>query len=99
MREFIGQLKGLIAELCLSKKFLTMMVGVIVTLCARIGFKADTETITSIVAIVSSYILAQGWADNGKERQKIENESKTEIANKILDSINSNKTKEEPKDG
>jgi hypothetical protein len=54
-----------------SKKFVAMIVGVISMLVAKIGWDVDDETITKVVALVASYVVGQGIADNGKEAAKV----------------------------
>lgn len=58
--------------LFLSKKFLTMIAGLLVALAARKGLNLDETEVAGILALFISYILAQGQADKGKEAAKID---------------------------
>lgn len=63
-------MKDAIIGLLASKKFLTMIVGLAVTLTAKLGWNVDSETIWQVVTIVAAGITGQGLADLGKERAK-----------------------------
>ena len=66
---------NLVKDLFASKKFIAMLVGIIVTLGAKICFDVDQETAAMIAGIVGAYILGQGISDNGKEAAKIDAEA------------------------
>ena len=68
MKIVLEVLRGLLG----SKKFVAMIVGLIATLVAKIGWDVPEETIAKVVALIASYIIGQGVADAGKERAKIE---------------------------
>ena len=55
-----------------SKKFLATLVGIIVTLVAKIGWDVPEETVTKLVGLLASYVVGQGIADAGKEKAIVE---------------------------
>lgn len=55
-----------------SKKFIGLLVGMIVVIGTELGLDLSTEALTGLIALISSWLLGQGIADNGKERAKIE---------------------------
>ena len=63
-----GVLKGLLA----SKKFVAMIVGLIVIIVGKLGLNLDPEAVTKVVGLIMAYIVGQGIADNGKEAAKVE---------------------------
>jgi hypothetical protein len=65
----VDALKGLMQ----SKKFIGMIVGCVITLTAKVGLDVDDSTIWQIVALISTWVGAQGIADHAKEKAKIEN--------------------------
>lgn len=50
-----------------SKKFLAALAGVVAVVLADVGMPIPEETIYPVVA----YIVGQGIADHGKEREKV----------------------------
>lgn len=50
----------------MSKKFLSMVSGVIVAGAAKIGLEMSTDTVALLIAPIISYVLGQGVADIGK---------------------------------
>jgi len=60
-----------IADLLSSKKFITMVVGLIVAIGARKGFDVDGEIVAAILGLFAVLIGAQGAADHGKEAARI----------------------------
>lgn len=62
----------MIGEMLTSKKFVAMIVGLIVTLLAKWKINIDPQVIYSLVGLIIAYIVGQGWADSGKEAAKIE---------------------------
>lgn len=66
--------KAMLAEMVTSKKFHTLIAGVATVLSQDPvpGFAMADATVTKIVALIIGYLVAQGWADSGKERAKIE---------------------------
>jgi len=74
--------KTVIASLLGSKKFVALMVGLLVTLSVypltRWAGMSEVEAkeialpiATKLMALVSAYMLSQGVADHGKEAKKI----------------------------
>lgn len=66
------QLWEVVKGLLTSKKFTVAVAGIIVAALAKIHFNVSAELVQEFVVIVVAYILAQGWADSGKEAAKIE---------------------------
>lgn len=62
----------LLKSLLGSKKFVAMLVGVIVVIVGKAGFDVDQTTIAEIVGLIVAFIVGQGVADAGKEKAKIE---------------------------
>lgn len=60
-----------VKELLTSKKFIVSVSGMIVALVAKLGLELQTEDVAAIVSPVVAYVVAQGWADRGKEAEKI----------------------------
>lgn len=59
-------------ELLSSKKFVAMIVGLVMSIATKYVPGLDEETTYQIVGLVIAYILGQGVADAGKEKAKIE---------------------------
>lgn len=57
-----------------SKKFLALIGGGLVWVLAKVGLDLDSNDVTGLLVLVSSYIIGQGVADNGKEAEKIKSE-------------------------
>lgn len=55
-----------IRDMLMSKKFLSMVSGVIVAGAAKIGLEMSTDTVALLIAPIISYVLGQGVADIGK---------------------------------
>lgn len=73
------------SQIVTSKKFIAAIATLLVTLISKIGFNADPETVGLIISPLIVYIAAQGAADLGKEKARIENEPKMVIANKLAE--------------
>lgn len=56
----------------LSKKFLAMVAGLIVSFAARYGLNLSEAEVAGIVALFVAYILGQGITDSGKSAAKVE---------------------------
>jgi len=55
-----------------SKKFNVLLVGIIILIGNGIfELGLDEAEVTKMVALIGSYIVGQGFADNGKEAQKV----------------------------
>jgi adenylosuccinate synthase len=64
----------LIRELLSSKKFVTSLLGVVTAVAVKLGLpEAKLEELVAIVSPFLVYVGAQGFADMGKERAKVEN--------------------------
>lgn len=61
-----------IREFVTSKKFIAAVAGILITLLAKLKFDIPESTVQEIVGLVMAYVLAQGWADSGKEAAKIQ---------------------------
>jgi hypothetical protein len=60
-----------LAEMVTSKKFLMMVVGLIVWFAGRYGFSVDPTMLYPPLAMIVAYIASQAYADTGKEAAKI----------------------------
>lgn len=58
-------------ELASSKKFLSLVVGVVVFILSRFGIGVGEEQLLPLVGLIASFIVGQGIADNGKEATKL----------------------------
>jgi hypothetical protein len=63
-------MKKALVDLFSSKKFLTLIAGLVVAGVARFGVQADPETIVAILSLFAVLIGAQGATDFGKEAAK-----------------------------
>lgn len=57
-----------------SKKFLALLVSLLVIAGVKLGLDEETATFIAdrVVVLGSGYLLGQGIADHGKERAKVE---------------------------
>lgn len=60
-----------VKEFLTSKKFIVGVAGLIVTALAKLHFDIPESLVQEFVGIVIAYLLAQGWADSGKEAAKV----------------------------
>ena len=60
-----------------SKKFVASLAGVIVGLIAQLGLDLDQQAVATILAPLMAYIVGQGIADHGKEREKFKQQAGT----------------------
>lgn len=67
--------KRLLASLLTSKKVVTAVVGLVVLACARRGIVLQPDMVAEVVTIFAVLIGAQGLADTGKEKAKVEAQS------------------------
>ncbi len=65
----------IVKDLFLSKKFLVALFTVAGAVTAHFGWNVDPMTILTMATPFLIYIGAQGWADSGKEKAKVEAES------------------------
>ena len=63
---------NVVKDLLLSKKFIVALLACAGSVAAHFGWSVNTETILTVIAPLLVYIGAQGWADNGKEKARIE---------------------------
>lgn len=54
-----------------SKKFIATVAGAITAAALKIGMNLPVEDVATVLAPIVTYILAQGWADRGKEAAKV----------------------------
>ena len=66
-------MKPLLKSLLESKKAAATLVAVIVWLVARVGWNVDEALLLPVVGSLATFVLAQGFADKGKEAVKIDN--------------------------
>jgi len=59
-------IKGPIMEMLKSKKFIALLIGVIITIAAKFGFTFGVDVQEKLVDLIMVYIGAQGVADAGK---------------------------------
>lgn len=83
-------IKQLLTSLLGSKKFVTMLAGVLLTIAIRVGMDpvVAKDVIPGILTLVATYVLGQGIADHGKEKAKI-------VAESALRDLNGEKTGKE----
>ena len=60
-----------IREFLTSKKFIVAVAGLIITGAARYNLNLDPDMVQNFVYVIVAYLLAQGWADSGKEAAKV----------------------------
>ncbi len=60
-----------VKEFLTSKKFIVAVAGILVTALAKIHFEVPESLVQEFVALLVAYLLAQGWADHGKEAAKV----------------------------
>lgn len=64
-------MKNLLKSLLESKKAMVMLLSIAAMLLAKLGWSVDGEQLYLFLAPALTYILAQGWADKGKEAAKV----------------------------
>lgn len=62
----------LVSELFKSKKFVVMLAGILLAVANRLGLNLDPGLLQEILGMLGAFIVAQGIADHGKERAKVE---------------------------
>lgn len=65
----------IVKDLFLSKKFLVALFTATGAVTAHFGLNLDPMTILTVMTPFLIYLGAQGWADSGKEKAKIEGET------------------------
>lgn len=63
---------SIVRDLFLSKKFVVALLTVVAMFAAYKGWNVDPMTILPFLAPPLAYIGAQGWADSGKEKARID---------------------------
>ena len=62
---------SVIKEAATSKKFIATVAGAITAAALKIGMDLPTEDVATVLSPILAYIVAQGWADRGKEAAKV----------------------------
>lgn len=62
----------IVKDLFLSKKFLVALITAVGTVTAYFGWNVDPTALLAVATPFLIYIGAQGWADSGKEKAKID---------------------------
>ncbi len=70
-------MKQALTDLFSSKKFLTALVALIVTVGAKYGLKLDDQFVLGILGLFAVLLGAQGAADHGKEAAQINADART----------------------
>lgn len=64
-------IKPVLAQLFSSKKFLAMLVGVLVWAAGKAGLHLSDADLMPVLVLIGTYIGAQGLSDVGKEKAKV----------------------------
>lgn len=64
-------IKPVLASLFSSKKFLAFLAGALVWVAKQAGADIPKDQLISFLGLVSVYVLGQGVADLGKEKEKV----------------------------
>lgn len=64
-------MKPLLKSLLESKKAAATLVAILVWVIGRFGLDIPAEELGPLVAAIATFVLAQGFADKGKEAEKI----------------------------
>jgi hypothetical protein len=64
-------MKTAICELVASKKFLAVVIAMVVYVAGRLGFDVNLETLDRLYFALLVYVGAQGLADHGKEAARL----------------------------
>jgi len=70
---------SIVKDLLLSKKFVVALLTIGGSVAAYKGWNVDPMTILPFISPALVYIGAQGWADNGKEKAKIDGATALQI--------------------
>jgi len=71
----VGAVVKVIRELLASKKFVASLVGMLGVVLAKLGMpESRVEELLAMASPLIAYIVAQGVADVGKEREKVVNQ-------------------------
>lgn len=82
----------IVKDLLLSKKFLVALFTAAGAVASYLGWNVDPTAVIMWASPFLIYIGAQGWADNGKEKAKIEQETALKLQDRSIrnDLLNSN---------
>ncbi len=72
-------MRSIVKDLLLSKKFVVALLTGAGAVAAYFGFDVNPEAILAMMTPFLIYIGAQGWADGGKEKSKIEQDSAVKL--------------------
>ena len=61
----------ILVDLLTSKKFLAMVVGIIMSIATKYGLNIPEDLVNQLVALIVTYVVGQGIADSGKEAARI----------------------------
>lgn len=64
-------MKPLLKSLLESKKAAATLVAILVWVIGRFGLDIPAEELGPLVAAIATFVLAQGFADKGKEAEKV----------------------------
>jgi len=73
--KILSAIKGVLASLFGSKKFVALLMGVAIWLGSKIGLNLTEAQLLPILALIGTYIGAQGVADLGKSKAIVEAEA------------------------
>lgn len=60
-----------VRDLFKSKKAIATMVGLLVPISKKLGLDIPPDMLTAMVGLIAAYVVGQGVADHGKEREKV----------------------------
>lgn len=63
-------MKDMIRQLLTSKKALATLVAVLVWVLGRFGLDVESAELLPLVGAIAAFVVAQGFADQGKEAEK-----------------------------
>ncbi|MYC03603.1 MAG: hypothetical protein F4X61_03110 [Rhodothermaceae bacterium] len=58
-------------DLFKSKKAIATIMGLLVTLLEGVGLDIPQDTLVAVVGLIAVYVVGQGVADHGKEKEKV----------------------------
>lgn len=61
----------IVKDLLSSKKFIVMLVAVVMAVASKLGLDLDRELVNQILGMAAAYVVGQGIADHGKEAAKV----------------------------
>ncbi len=63
-------MKDFLKSLLSSKKVLATLAAILVWVLGRFGLDVGEEQLLPVIGSLAAFVLAQGWADHGKEAIK-----------------------------